>query len=60
MGYNLYFSIDEDDKAILLHLGNGIIISFATLGEYEDFIKDMDSMKMKLKRIYSKYEICFE
>ncbi|WP_390208618.1 hypothetical protein [Bacillus toyonensis] len=49
MGYNLYFSIDEDDKAILLHLGNGIIISFATLGEYEDFITDMDSMKNEIE-----------
>ncbi|WP_176523846.1 MULTISPECIES: hypothetical protein [Bacillus cereus group] len=49
MGYNLCFSIDEDDKSILLHLGNGIIISFTTLDEYEDFIKNMNSMKDEIK-----------
>ncbi|HDR7786428.1 hypothetical protein PDN54_08085 [Bacillus cereus group sp. Bc252] len=49
MRYKLCFSIDEEDKEILLHLGNGIIISFATLDEYEDFIKNMKEMKEEIK-----------
>lgn len=49
MSYNLCFSIDDDDKSVLLHLGNGVIISFATITEYEDFIKNMESMKDEIR-----------
>ena len=49
MDYKLCFSIDEDDEAILVHLGNGVIISFATLNEYDDFIDQMKSMKDEIK-----------
>ena len=54
--YKLSFSInmhdDEGDifeEGILLHLGNGVILHFNNLKEYDHFIDSMQGMKDEIK-----------
>lgn len=52
MGYELSFSVnlhDEDgdiyEEGILVHLGNGVILTFKNMDEYNNFIDSMESMR---------------
>lgn len=47
--YKLLFSIDDIDNEIVVHLGNGVSISFDTMEEYDGFIEQMQSMRQEIK-----------
>jgi hypothetical protein len=46
--YNLLFSVDEEDKEIILHLGNGVTIAFPSFAEYDNFIEQMQDMRAEI------------
>ncbi|PAV30277.1 hypothetical protein CIL05_07355 [Virgibacillus profundi] len=54
--YKLAFSIDMHDsdgdtyeEGILLHLGNGVILHFNNLKEYDNFIDSMQGMRDEIR-----------
>lgn len=47
--YKLMFSIDEDNDEIILHLGNGVSLSFPSMSAYDEFMEKMQHMRSEIK-----------